>query len=112
MDDSGSIPASSPLYTLRASRTNSAHVDRTGMPDIVDGAMAIKGHPGKLLRQSALPAGSKAAQQITTMDNADIGVLIHAVSAVIRAYVKESIQKSPAAQVRNMPNYSKHHSAW
>ena len=44
------------------------------------------------LRRSELPSNSKTAKQITTMENADLDVLLKAMGAVVRAYVKDSAQ--------------------
>lgn len=45
------------------------------------------------LRQSALPANSAPAKQITTMENADIDAMIVALAAVIRAYTRDAIRR-------------------
>ena len=42
------------------------------------------------MRRSELLSGSATAKQITTMENADLDVLLGAMGAVIRAYVKDS----------------------
>ena len=46
-----------------------------------------------MLRQSALPADSESAKQITTMENADVDAMVTALAMVVYAYAKEAAKQ-------------------
>ena len=89
-DDAPITPRSRSRPHLRQSAMTARSPEKQSCESTVDGGdAAMRG----CLRRSELAATSPLAKEITTMENADLDVIIVAMGAVIQAYARDSAQK-------------------